>query len=116
MWQARILLQVDGQRLNDMVYDQALIGTEFSIDMALTERIEYVPGPGSAIYGSSAFFGVINLITKKGSGLAGTEVALKAASDRSSARVTVGQRLASDGVCTSTSSPKASRRRRRQHF
>ena len=91
---SRILLLVDGQRLNDMVYDQAPIGTEFPIDMALIERVEYVPGPGSAIYGSSAFFGVINLITKKGRSLAGFDTALQAGSGRTSAgRFSYGQRF-----------------------
>jgi len=31
----------------------------------IERRIEFVPGPGSAIYGSNAFFGVINVITNK---------------------------------------------------
>jgi iron complex outermembrane receptor protein len=31
---------------------------------ALSGNVEYVPGPGSAIYGSNAMFGVINVITR----------------------------------------------------
>ena len=61
----RVLLLVDGVRYNDPVYDQASIGGDFAIDMALVERIEYVAGPGSSVYGPNAFFGVINVITKQ---------------------------------------------------
>jgi outer membrane receptor protein involved in Fe transport len=63
-YNSRFLLLVDGYRLNDSVYGQATIGTDFPIDMELVERIEYAPGPGSAVYGSSAYFGVINVITR----------------------------------------------------
>lgn len=63
-YDTRFLLLVDGHRMNDPVYSQAPIGTEFPLDPALVERIEYVPGPGSAMYGSNAFFGVINVITR----------------------------------------------------
>ncbi|WP_317203844.1 TonB-dependent receptor [Janthinobacterium sp.] len=77
---SRVLLLVDGQRLNDLIYDQGSIGSEFPIDMELIERVEYVPGPGSAIYGSSAFFGVINVITKSGKSLGGAMASVEAAS------------------------------------
>jgi iron complex outermembrane receptor protein len=53
------------------VYDQALIGTEGLLDMDMVKRIEFVPGPGSAVYGSNALFGVINVVTRDGSGLSG---------------------------------------------
>lgn len=60
----RVLLLIDGYRANDNVYDQAPLGTEGIIDIDLVERIEYIRGPGSLIYGSNAFFGVVNVITK----------------------------------------------------
>ncbi len=60
----RFLLLVDGQRNNDNIYQQALVGSEGWLDMSVVERIEYIPGPGSAIYGSNAMFGVINVITR----------------------------------------------------
>ena len=74
-YDSRFLLLVDGVRSNDNVYDQAAIGTDALLDMALVERIEYVPGPGAAVYGSNALFGVINVITKSGSALGGVRVA-----------------------------------------
>ncbi len=60
----RVLVLLDGYRLNDALYDQGPLGTEFPVDIDLIERVEYVPGAGSAIYGNNAFFGVINVITK----------------------------------------------------
>jgi iron complex outermembrane receptor protein len=76
----RLLILIDGRRLNDAVFNQGAVGTEFPIDVELIERVEFVPGPGSAIYGSSAFFGVINVITKTGGANSGTELAALGAS------------------------------------
>jgi iron complex outermembrane receptor protein len=66
-YNTRILLMVDGHRLNDSVYDQALIGTEFPIDVDLIERVEVIRGPNSSLYVASAFLGVINVVTKRAS-------------------------------------------------
>jgi outer membrane receptor protein involved in Fe transport len=63
---SRVLVLLDGYRLNDATYDQGPLGTEFPVDIDLIERVEYLPGAGSAIYGNNAFFGVINVITKSG--------------------------------------------------
>lgn len=64
-YNTRFLLLVDGQRVNDNVYEQAPFSEEFPLDLNLVERIEYVPGPGSSIYGGNAIFGVINVITRR---------------------------------------------------
>jgi len=61
----RILLLIDGHRLNDNLFDTAALGTEFPLDIDLIETLEFVRGPGSSLYGSNAFFGVINIITRK---------------------------------------------------
>jgi iron complex outermembrane receptor protein len=71
-YNTRFLLLVDGNRVNDTVYDQAPVGSEFPLDLELVERIEFVPGPGSSVHGSNAFFGVINVITRSAATLAGT--------------------------------------------
>jgi iron complex outermembrane receptor protein len=78
----RLLILIDGRRLNDVVYDQGAIGTEFPIDLGLIDRVEFVPGPGSAIYGSSAFFGVVNVITKSGAAVDGTTASVGRFTDR----------------------------------
>ena len=77
-YDSRFLLLIDGVRVNDSVYDQASIGDDSLVDMDLVERIEYVPGPGAAVYGSNALFGVINVITKTGSAMAGAQGTLSA--------------------------------------
>lgn len=63
-YNTRVLLLVDGNRINDALYDQAYLGSEFPLDLDQVERIEFVPGPGSAVYGANALFGVINVITR----------------------------------------------------
>lgn len=72
-YNSRVLLLVDGYRVNDAVYDTVSIGTEFFLDVDLIERVEIVRGPGSSVYGSNAFFGVINVITKSGKDYNGVE-------------------------------------------
>jgi outer membrane receptor for ferrienterochelin and colicin len=79
-YNTRFLLLVDGYRTNDSVYDQASIGTEFVLDVDLIDRVEFVPGPGSSIYGPNAFFGVINVISKRGRDLNGAQVSIEAGS------------------------------------
>ena len=64
-YNTRVLLLIDGNRVNDNLYDQAMIGTEFPLDIDLVERIEFIPGQGSPVYGANAFFGVINVVTRR---------------------------------------------------
>lgn len=93
-YNTRIQLLIDGIRANDGIYDQAAIGTEFPVDVDLIERVEFVPGPGSALYGNNAFFGVINVITKRGQDLDGAEFSGEIASGNTyKGRMTYGKRL-----------------------
>ncbi|MFZ5509081.1 MAG: TonB-dependent receptor plug domain-containing protein [Pseudomonadota bacterium] len=92
-YNTRMLLLVDGYRVNDNIYDQAPIGAEFSVDVDLIDRVEFVPGPGSSIYGANAFFGVINVITKRGADFGGVQAAAEAGSgSRRAGRITYGRR------------------------
>ncbi|HJW56316.1 MAG TPA: TonB-dependent receptor [Burkholderiaceae bacterium] len=75
-YSTRFLLLVDGYRTNDSVYDQAAIGSEFILDVDLIDRVEFVPGPGSSIYGANAFFGTINVITKRGRDINGPQASV----------------------------------------
>ena len=79
-YNSRILLLLNGLRTNDNVYDQAYLGQEFGVDLDMVDRIEVIRGPAAAIYGSSAFFAVINVVTKTGASIQGSEVAASAAS------------------------------------
>jgi outer membrane receptor for ferrienterochelin and colicins len=65
-YNSRILLMIDGHRLNDTLYDSALIGTEFPLDVDLIDRVEIVRGPSSSLYGNNAFFAVVNVISRRG--------------------------------------------------
>src|SRR5439155_10117118 len=67
----RVLLLVDGHRMNNSLTDGAFIGTEFILDADLIDRVEVIRGPGSSLYGNNAFFGVINVITRKGGDMVG---------------------------------------------
>ncbi|MGE5469600.1 MAG: TonB-dependent receptor plug domain-containing protein [Bacteroidota bacterium] len=96
-YNTRFLLLLDGQRLNDNVYGQAAFGDDFQLDLALVERIEYVPGPASSIYGSNALFGVINVITRRAGSLPGLETGLRVSSDGWREMRITGSRLGGDG-------------------
>ncbi len=63
-YNTRMLLIVDGHRVNNNVYDSAAIQEDFLIDLDDVDRIEIIRGPSSSLYGSSAFFGVINVVTR----------------------------------------------------
>ena len=73
-YNTRVLLLIDGRRANDIVYDSATFDRSFPLDLGLIERIEFVPGPGSALYGANAFFGVLNVITRAADSLDGVTV------------------------------------------
>jgi iron complex outermembrane receptor protein len=63
-WNSRILVLVDGHRINNNVLGQAMLGNEFLVDVDMIERVEIVRGPSSSLYGANAFFAVINVITR----------------------------------------------------
>jgi iron complex outermembrane receptor protein len=56
-----------------------MIGPELPLDVDLIERVEVIRGPGSSLYGTSAFFGVVNIITRRGRNV-GTETSAEGAS------------------------------------
>src|SRR5712671_6138243 len=76
-YNSRILLLVNGHRVNDNVFGQAEIGAEFGIDPAMFERVEIIRGPASSLYGDSAFFAVVNVITRSGASLGGGSITLE---------------------------------------
>ena len=93
-YNSRLLLMVDGYRLNDNVFDQASIGNEFVLDLDLIDHVEIVRGPSSPVYGGNAFFGAINVITKRGKDIGGGEIAASAGSfDTYKGRATFGKTL-----------------------
>jgi outer membrane receptor for ferrienterochelin and colicins len=94
-YNSRILLLINGHRVNDNIFGQAEIGAEFGLDPATIERVEIIRGPASSVYGDSAFFGVINVITKTGASLDGSSVTYEAGTHGTQlVRGMVGHRLA----------------------
>jgi len=89
---SRVLLLVDGHVVNNSVYEHAPVGNDFPVDIDLVERVEVVRGPSSSLYGANAFFGVINVITKRGGNIDGVEASGSAGSWRTFAgRATLGK-------------------------
>jgi iron complex outermembrane receptor protein len=94
----RVLIMVDGHRINNNLTDGAFIGNEFILDMALADRVEIIRGPNAVLYGNNAFLGVVNVITKKGAQIDGLESSVTYGSfDTYRARVSYG-RLFTNGV------------------
>lgn len=60
----RVLVLVDGHPLNDNYVGSSYVGFDARTDLEDVERIEVVRGAGSVLYGTGAFFGVINLVTR----------------------------------------------------
>lgn len=60
----RLLVLVDGHPTNDNWIGSSYLGYDGRTDLADLERIEVVRGPGSVLYGTNAFSGVINLVSR----------------------------------------------------
>jgi outer membrane cobalamin receptor len=70
--EGKVLLLLDGQEMNEMLYAGTQFGNHYPIDQI--KRVEVIRGPGSAIYGGYAEYGVINIITKSGADINGISV------------------------------------------
>ena len=60
----KILLVVDGVRLNNAIYRNGHLQNAITIDQSILERTEVIFGPSSIIYGSDALGGVIHYYTR----------------------------------------------------
>jgi iron complex outermembrane receptor protein len=87
----RILLLVNGHRINNDLDDSASVDTSFILDVDLIDRVEIIRGPGSVLYGNNAFFAVINVMTRQGKDINGVEGSGTYGSyDEGSGRATIG--------------------------
>jgi outer membrane receptor for ferrienterochelin and colicin len=59
----RTLVQLDGHTLNDDWIGSSYIDYDLLTDLRGLDQIEVIRGPGSTLYGTGAFFGVLNLVT-----------------------------------------------------
>lgn len=70
--EGKILLLLDGQEMNETLFGTNQFGNHYSVEQI--KRIEIIRGPGSAIYGGYAEYGVINIITRDGNDINGISV------------------------------------------
>jgi iron complex outermembrane receptor protein len=90
-YDSRVLVLINGYRVNDNISDSVSTGTTFPLDVDLIEKVEVIRGPGSALYGSNALLAVINVITKDAKTLKGVEVSGEVSSfDTQKGRVSFG--------------------------
>ena len=61
----KILLVVDGVRMNNAIYRSGHIQNSITVDVNILQQAEVIFGPGSVMYGSDALGGVIHYRTKK---------------------------------------------------
>ncbi|UZD55259.1 TonB-dependent receptor plug domain-containing protein [Caldimonas aquatica] len=80
-YNTRTLMLLDGQRINDPVYDQGLPGLEFPMVADWIKRVEFVAGPTSSVYGGNALFGTAHVTTIEGRDEPGARISLGAGSD-----------------------------------
>jgi hemoglobin/transferrin/lactoferrin receptor protein len=60
----KVLLIVDGVRLNNAIYRSGHLQNAITLDMGILDRVEVVYGPSSTIHGSDAIGGVIHYTTR----------------------------------------------------
>jgi outer membrane receptor protein involved in Fe transport len=77
----RVLVTIDGHPSNDNYLGSSFVGFDARCDLDDVERIEIVRGPGSVLYGTGAFFAVINVVTRGRDGRTHAELAGGAAAD-----------------------------------
>ena len=61
---SRILLVVDGVRMNNAIYRAGHLQDIITVDQSMLDRVEVVSGPNSVAYGSDALGGTIHMITR----------------------------------------------------
>jgi len=64
MESSRLLLVVDGVRMNNAIFRAGHLQNVITIDPNILSRVEIVHGPGSVIYGSDAMGGVMHFYTR----------------------------------------------------
>lgn len=74
----RILINIDGVRLNNAIYREGNIQNIISLDPNIIERTEIIFGPGATMYGSDALGGVMDFHTKRALFSTGDSLFMKA--------------------------------------
>ena len=62
---SRVVLMIDGVRMNNLIYRAGHLQNIITIDNNILDRIEILNGPSSTIYGSDALGGVVSMYTRQ---------------------------------------------------
>ncbi|MDQ8203025.1 TonB-dependent receptor [Pelagicoccus sp. SDUM812003] len=62
--EGEVLVLVDGMRM-DIARSSGAIDAVAGLPLEMIERVEFVRGPGGAVYGSNAMMGVVNIVTRR---------------------------------------------------
>jgi iron complex outermembrane receptor protein len=85
--------------------------------MDLVDRVEVIRGPGSALYGNNAFFTIINVVTRRGQDVQGTEVSGSASGySTETGRITYGNKFTNGVEMVVSGSYLASAGHHRLHY
>lgn len=77
----RVLVLQDEHPTNDNWVGSSYVSYDARTDLSDVERIEVVRGPGSVLYGTNAFAGVVNVVTRPASRELGGEIGVSAVHD-----------------------------------
>jgi outer membrane cobalamin receptor len=93
--EGKVLVLLDGQETNEILFATTQFGNHYPISQI--KKIEVIRGPGSAIYGGFAEYGVINIITKQaedinGLNVSGTYGAFQNCNARQNANLSIGKK------------------------
>ncbi|WP_349648894.1 TonB-dependent receptor [Candidatus Parabeggiatoa sp. HSG14] len=73
----QVLMLLNGVPITSLIYgNRGLVWTGMSVNAI--DRVEVIRGQGSVVYSAEAFAGVVNVITKNGKNIEGTEVSIGA--------------------------------------
>lgn len=94
--EGKVLLLFDGQEMNEVMFATTQFGNHYPVDQI--KRIEIIRGPGSAIYGGFAEYGVINIVSRQGADINGATLSgiygqLQSDFGRRNVNVGVGQKI-----------------------
>jgi outer membrane cobalamin receptor len=73
-YRVRSQVLINGNRLNENIYDSVNIDAAFPLDLATVDHIELIQGPSASVYGGNSMFGVVNIVTRPGQSLNGLQL------------------------------------------
>ncbi len=76
-YNSRILVLLNGTRVNEPIYDNGGVGNDGIVNMDAVERVEVVRGSATSFYGNNALLAVVNIITGGGNDAEGGKAAVE---------------------------------------